>query len=298
MRPSGTRNLDFCYSLTASALFAALYYYSTLLQPLNGEQIYGWRILLTVPCLTLLLIVGGKWREVAAIAGRALKSPWFAGQLPLTSALLGVQLWLFLWAPVNGKGLDVSLGYFLLPLTLVLSGRLVFGEPISRFQAVACLLAAVGVGNELAMAQTLSWPAFVVALGYPLYFCLRRRNGTDNLGGLWFDMTLSLPVSLAFVLRDAQTLHWVVATPRPLLLILGLGALSALALALMMLAARKLNLTLFGLLSYAEPVMLVGVSLLIGESIARDKWLTYGAIWAAILVLVVEGVLVLRRRAG
>ena len=148
------------------------------------------------------------------------------------------------------------------------------------------------------MAQTLSWPAFVVALGYPLYFCLRRRNGTDNLGGLWFDMTLSLPVSLAFVLRDAQTLHWVVATPRPLLLILGLGALSALALALMMLAARKLNLTLFGLLSYAEPVMLVGVSLLIGESIARDKWLTYGAIWAAILVLVVEGVLVLRRRAG
>ena len=56
----------------------------------HGEQIYGWRILLTVPCLTLLLIVGGKWREVAAIAGRALKSPWFAGQLPLTSALLGV----------------------------------------------------------------------------------------------------------------------------------------------------------------------------------------------------------------
>jgi chloramphenicol-sensitive protein RarD len=37
-----------------------------------------------------------------------------------------VQLWLFMWAPINDHGLGVSLGYFLLPLTLVLTGRLVF----------------------------------------------------------------------------------------------------------------------------------------------------------------------------
>ncbi|HAQ25288.1 MAG TPA: multidrug DMT transporter [Pseudomonas sp.] len=87
----------------------------------------------------------------------------------------------------------------------------------------------------------------------------------------------------------------VIERPRLQLLIFGLGALSALALALMIIATR-LNLALFGLLSYVEPVLLVVVALLLGESISPDQWLTYGAIWAAIAVLVVEGVRALRRR--
>ncbi|WP_054821756.1 hypothetical protein [Arthrobacter sp. JCM 19049] len=40
--------------------------------------------------------------------------------------MVGVQLWLFVWAPAHGKALDASLGFLLLPITLVLGGRLVF----------------------------------------------------------------------------------------------------------------------------------------------------------------------------
>ena len=41
----------------------------------------------------------------------------FAALALLTSsALVGVQLWLFMWAPLHGRALPVSLGYFLLPL--------------------------------------------------------------------------------------------------------------------------------------------------------------------------------------
>ena len=42
----------------------------------------------------------------------------------------------------------------------------------------------------------------------------------------------------------------------------------------------------------------VVVALLLGESIAPDQWLTYGAIWAAIVVLVLEGLRALRRGRG
>ena len=281
-------------SVGASVLFATLYYYTSLLEPLDGQQIYGWRILLTAPCLALLLLGFGRWGEVRQILARLTAEPrlWFA--LPLSSALVGLQLWLFMWAPINGHGLDVSLGYFLLPLTLVLTGRLVFGEAISRLQRLACVLAAVGVGNELLLASSLSWPVLAVALGYPCYFILRRKIGTANLGGLWLDLVISLPVAATFALGDSATLQQVIDGPRLQLLIFGLGALSALALALMIIATR-LNLALFGLLSYVEPVLLVVVALLLGESIAPDQWLTYGAIWAAIAVLVVEGVRALRR---
>lgn len=284
-------------SLGASALFATLYYYTTVLEPLTGQQVYGWRILLTAPCLALLLLAFGRWDEVRQILRRLPSEPrlWLA--LPLSSALVGVQLWLFMWAPINGHGLDVSLGYFLLPLTLVLTGRFFFGEAISRLQGLACLLAMVGVGNELLMASSLSWPVLAVALGYPAYFALRRWVGTANLGGLWLDLLISLPVAAAFALADSDTLHQVIDSPRLILLIFGLGALSAVALALMILAGKHLNLALFGLLSYVEPVLLVLVALLLGESIAPEQWLTYGAIWLAIAMLVAEGLRVLLKGA-
>ena len=285
-------------SLGASTLFATLYYYTTLLEPLSGQQIYGWRILLTAPCLALLLLAIGRWGEVREILARLPAEPrlWLA--LPLSSALVGLQLWLFMWAPINGHGLDVSLGYFLLPLTLVLTGRLVFGEAISRLQRLACLLAAVGVGNQLLLASSLSWPVLAVALGYPGYFALRRWIGTANLGGLWLDLVISLPVAALFAFGSGDTLDLLVGNSRLPLLIAGLGALSALALGLMINASKYLSLTLFGLLSYVEPVLLVVVALLLGESIAPDQWLTYGAIWAAIVVLVLEGLRALRRGRG
>lgn len=281
-------------SLAASVLFATLYYYTTLLEPLTGQQIYGWRILLTAPCLAVLLLGFGRWGEVRQILARLRTEPrlWLA--LPVSSALVGLQLWLFMWAPINGHGLNVSLGYFLLPLTLVMTGWLVFGEAISRLQRLACLLAAVGVANEVLLAASLSWPVLAVAIGYPCYFILRRRMNTASLGGLWLDLVISLPVAATFVLADGATLQHVIDSPRLQLLIFGLGAFSALALTLMIIATR-LNLALFGLLSYVEPVLLVVVSLILGESIAPEQWLTYGAIWLAILVLVFEGMNALRK---
>lgn len=57
-----------------------------------------------------------------------------------------------------------------------------------------------------------------------------------------------------------------------------------------LMASRLLSMSLFGLLSYLEPAMLMVASLLIGESIARTEWFTYGAIWLAVLILIVGGV--------
>ena len=65
---------------------------------------------------------------------------------------------------------------------------------------------------------------------------------------------------------------------------------------MMIIAGKRLEMALFGLLSYVEPVLLVAVAILLGERIAREQWLTYGAIWLAILVLVFEGVRALRKQ--
>jgi chloramphenicol-sensitive protein RarD len=273
----------------ASVLFAVMYFYTSLLAPLTGVEIFGWRMLLTAPCMTVFMLVSGEWRHVGAILKRLLGQPLLLLALPLSAALLGVQLWLFMWAPLNGYSLDVSLGYFLLPLTMVLTGRIVYGEQLSRLQKIAAGLATLGVLNELYQVGSFSWATLVVAIGYPVYFVLRKRLAADNLGGLWLDMALLLPIALWFVQSGEQGFAVVDQHPWLYLLIPLLGLISASALVAYIIASRLLPFSLFGLLSYVEPVLLLAVALLLGESIQAGEWLTYLPIWLAVLVLVYVG---------
>ncbi|WP_248803038.1 EamA family transporter RarD [Pseudomonas sp. MWU13-2100] len=286
------------FSVLASCLFAIMYFYTSLLAPLNGEDIFGWRMLLTAPCMTVFMLVSGDWKRVLAILARVRREPLLPVKLLLSSAMLGAQLWVFLWAPLNGHSLDVSLGYFLLPLTMVLTGRIVYGERLSRPQAVAALLALCGVLNELYRVGSFSWTTLLVAIGYPIYFVLRRRNRTDNLGGLWLEMVLLLPMAWWFVQHGEQGFSVVSQRPALYGLIPLLGMISAAALICYLLASRMLAFGLFGLLGYVEPVLLVIVALLLGESIGAGEWLTYLPIWLAVVVLVLEGIkrLVKQRR--
>ena len=276
-------------SVMASCLFAVMYFYTSLLTPLDGEEIFGWRTLLTLPCLTLFMLVSKDWKRVGELLGRVRRTPVLLLGMVGTSWLMGVQLWLFLWAPLHGRSLEVSMGYFLLPLAMVLTGRLVYGERLSRLQKVAVACAALGVGHELYQNGSFAWETLLVTIGYPIYFVLRRRCRTDHLGGLWCDMCLLLPWALYFVTQGPLSSTDLQAHPGLYALIPILGAISASALIAYVLASRLLPFSLFGLLSYVEPVLLVGVALLLGETIGPDQWLTYLPIWAAVLVLVLEG---------
>ncbi len=284
-------------SVLASVLFAVMYFYTSLLAPLGGEEIFGWRMLLTAPCVTLFLLVGGDWHLVRKIAARICRTPALLLGMALSSILLGAQLLMFMWAPLHGRSLAVSMGYFLLPLTMVLTGRIVYGERLSYLQKVAACCALIGVGHELLRQGSFAWETVLVAVGYPLYFVLRRKLALDNLGGLWFDMSLMLPLSLFFIVNGDASVTG--QSPGLYALIALLGLISASALVSYIVASRLLPFSLFGLLSYVEPVLLVGVALILGERIARDEWWTYLPIWMAVVVLVFEGfkhVLAQRRR--
>ena len=278
-------------SVLASMLFGSMYYYSTLLSPLNGEEIFGWRMLLTLPMLSVFLWLSRDWPLVKATALRVLHEPKLLWVLPLSSLLLGVQLWLFLWAPLHGKALDVSLGYFMMPLVMVAIGRFYYKDKLTRFQKAAWVLALAGVAYELFRVGSFSWASLLVCLGYPYYFVLRSKFKTDHLGGLWFDMLLMMPLALFYAstaLTQAVTFTdntWL------FMLVIGLGILSTSALVAYILASKKLPFSLFGLLGYVEPVLLVVVAFLIGERITPLQWPTYIAIWMALAVLATEGLL-------
>src|SRR5690606_17386913 len=103
-------------SVLSSFLFATLYYFTSVLHPLDGLEIFAWRVLLCLPALALLISRARAWREVAGVASRLRREFRLWVMLGASAALIGVQLWIFVWAPLHQKGLDVSMGYFLLPM--------------------------------------------------------------------------------------------------------------------------------------------------------------------------------------
>lgn len=282
-------------SLLASTLFGLLYYYSTLLMPLTGLDIFAWRMILTVPFMVVFIVMIGEFHLIYQLVLRCIRQPWLLGILVATAALIGIQLWLFLWAPINGFGLDVSLGYFMLPLSIALMDRIFYRGKLTVWRKLAVISAAVGVLHEIFRVGGFSWPALVVALGYPFYFILRRRFATDHLGGLCCDLILLLPIAAWLAVNGSVTAALIEQRPDLLWLIPGLGLLSAIALMAYVAASRLLVFSLFGLLGYVEPVLLVVVAIIIGETIKADEWLTYLPIWLAVGFLAFEGWLYLRR---
>lgn len=297
-RPESGRGIAF--SVGASALFALMSVYATLLAPLSGVDIFAWRVVWTLPGALILLALRGRLPQLRGLVARAVAQPWIALALFASAALLGAQLWVFLWAPLHGRMLEVSLGYFLLPLTMVLTGRFYYRERLDALQWLAVACAALGVAHELWATGAFAWPTLLVALGYPPYFVLRRKVGADSLIMFACEMLVLFPVAVVLVVTGGSL---AIVAPRVELwaaLLPGLGALSTFALASYLNASRLLPMALFGILGYVEPVLLVLVSVtLLGETLSAEQLATYVPIWAAVVLTALNGVRIVRleRRA-
>ncbi|SFA74496.1 chloramphenicol-sensitive protein RarD [Collimonas sp. OK607] len=284
-------------SVGASMLFALLSGYTKLLAPLDGLDIFGWRVVWTVPGALALLVLRQRLPQAGVLLRRLAREPLTCIALAAAAALLGLQAWIFMWAPLHGRALEVSLGYFLLPLTMVLVGRFYYRERLDLLQWLAVACAVAGVLHELWLARSFAWPTLVVALGYPPYFILRRKINADPVVAFAFEMTLLLPVVVIMLyVRDSLP----VIAHRPdmwLYLLPGLGLLSTVALGAYLGASRLLPMALFGILGYVEPVLLVGVAIIfLGESMAPGQLATYIPIWCAVALTAVHSVRLLRKQ--
>ncbi|KVL30797.1 EamA family transporter RarD [Burkholderia sp. MSMB1835] len=281
-------------SVMASTLFALMSAYAKLLAPLTGLDIFAWRVVWTAPGALALIALRGRWPALVELARRGARDWRLLIALPASAALLGVQLWLFLWAPLHGRMLEVSLGYFLLPLTMVLVGRFYYRERLDPLQWAAVGCAALGVAHEVWATRAFAWPTLVVALGYPPYFVLRRRINADSLAAFAIEIVLLCPIALAMVATSTTRVAghptlWAALLP-------GLGILSTLALASYLKASRMLPMALFGILGYVEPVLLVVVSLLLlGETLSVAQLATYGPIWVAVALTAWHSAMLMRR---
>ena len=109
-----------------------------------------------------------------------------------------------MWAPVNGEGVNIAMGYFLFPLVMALLGRIWLKETLSTIQIIALCIAACGVAHELWHNQTFSWSSLWVCLVYPYYYLSRKAMKIPALQGITLDVCLIAVPCLIYLITQEQ----------------------------------------------------------------------------------------------
>ncbi len=208
----------------------------------------------------------------------------------LTAPLIGIQWWLFIWAPVTGQTIDLAIGYLILPVTLVLAGVNILSESVSRLKLVAIIAAMCGLLAELWFSGAISWVSAIVFIGYPFYFLIHRIFQThSSFSSLCIESGLVMLAMLVWMSLNPGS----VILPHDFSangLLAGLGMLSLAGMLCYLGASRKLPLNSFGLLSYLEPfLLLVVATVFLGETVQPQKLLSYGCFVFALILVCYEG---------
>lgn len=259
-------------SLAANVLFGTVYYFAVLLRPLNGEAMFGFRIVVVLPFILLAIFLFRQQADFARLWQKIRQNRLLIGVILLLALNTGVQLWLFLWAPNHGQAVQVSIGYLLLPIVAVALGKIVFNEHFTKLKWLSLLFAVIGVGSNMLSQGAISWATWLAGLGYPVYITLRRYFAINNLATFLVELILVLPVALYYLNQiDMATIE--TQNPQIYHYLALLGLVSGTAFILYIASSNWLPINVLGLLGYVEPLVMLFISFAIGEMLDSGAYL-------------------------
>lgn len=277
------------FGIGAYGLWGLLPLYFFVLQPAGAIEIVANRVVWSLLFCTLLITVTRSWR----VLGSAFRDRSVLGTLSIAAALIAVNWLTYTYGVTTGQAVEASLGYFINPLVSVLLGVFVLKETLRPLQ-----WAAVGIGFVAVVVLTISygklpWIALTLAVSFGLYGYVKKRIGpkADAITSLSVETVVLTPLAAATMIflavsgtatlgSNGASHFWLLASS---------GIITAVPLLFFGASARRLPMTTIGLLQYFAPVLQFIVALAVfKETMTTDRWIGFGVVWLALLVLTVD----------
>ncbi|WP_297575553.1 EamA family transporter RarD [uncultured Deefgea sp.] len=280
--------LGIIYTLLAFLIWGLFPLYFKALHGIAPEEIVLHRFIWSLVFLSAVLLIKQRWGWLKP----ALKQPKLIGVFILSAVLLASNWYTYIWAVNAGRVVDASLGYFINPLINVLLGVIFLHERLRPAQWLAIAIAATGVAWLTWQAGHLPWIALILACTFALYGLLRKTAQLGALEGLSLETLVLFPIALAamvYLLATGQS-DFVSAPISTQALVLLAGPITAIPLLLFAAGARKIPLSLVGILQYTGPTLqlLIGV-FIFHETFDLVRLIGFGLIWLALLIYAMDG---------
>lgn len=279
-------------AFSAYAFWGLLPIYWKLLQRIPASLVLCHRILWSFVFLFILLAFTGQLRPFPKLSARG----WCL--YIISSLIIGLNWFLYIWSVNAGLIVETSLGYFMNPLFSVLLGLFFLGEKLRKVQWVALVLACCGVLYMTIQCGRLPWVALVLASTFSLYGFAKKKAPLSSTPGLVLETAFLLPLALGLIawneMTGTQTLSN--ADPQTLILLAGAGAVTSVPLILFSKAARLIPLYMIGFLQYISPTtqFLLGV-FVYHEDFGSDQLIGFSLVWTSVLIFCLEGLFNMRK---
>ena len=290
----------YVYGFAAYLCWGTFPLFFMLLAQVDPLEAVPWRVITALVFCVLAVTVMRAWRPVVAILRNRRLFGWFV----LASVLLYINWQIFVIGIVTGHIIETALGYFINPLVTILIGVVVRKERLTRLQWIAVCIAAVGVIISAVAYGHFPFIALGLAFSFGGYGAVRKQTSEaiDALTGLTIETLIGTVIAVAqlgvifLLVGHLGAFDFGVAVTVPLLLS---GVVTAIPLLLFAAGNRRLPLSHMGFIQFMTPIIsfLTGY-LIFHEEMPTARWIGFVAVWIALLVLIFDMVLSLRRSVG
>lgn len=283
------------FGIGAYLLWGAFPLYFTLVAVVNPFEIVSWRVITTLVVCMLIVTISRRWQFVAQL----LRQPKLVGLFAIASILLYCNWQLFVYGVVNDLILETALGYFINPLFTILFGVIFWREKLSKLQWIAVSIAGAGILFSAISYGRIPWIALGLAVSFGLYGVLHQRiDNVDGVTALTIETMVTFPIGIAqlFVVSSVAGLSAFSHGTSVSILVMISGIATAVPLIFFGEAARRLPLTYIGFMQFLTPVIAFMFGYFVmHEELPVERWIGFIAVWIALMFLIGDMILRLRR---
>lgn len=286
----------YLYGLAAYVCWGFFPIYFKQLLPSSPVEILAHRVVWSAVFMTLVLTVIRRWGAIGALV----RSPRKLGGAALAAALIGVNWGVYIYGVNTERIVETSLGYFINPLITVLLGVVLLAERLRGAQWVALGLGGLAVAVLTVDYGRLPYIALTLAVSFGCYGLVKKWLALHAAEGLLVESAaLAVPASIFLAVLAAHgegTVGHVSAIHT--VLVLAVGAVSAVPLLFFAGAANRIPLVALGMLQYVTPVLQLAVGVFVyHEPMPPARLAGFALVWLALGVFSWDGLRAARRRA-
>jgi chloramphenicol-sensitive protein RarD len=277
------------YALGAYVLWGVFPIYWKWLHDVPALQVIGHRIGWSFIMLMIVILATKQWtRFRSTLTWRVL------GVYLVAGLLLSLNWLVYVWGVNAGHIVEASLGYFINPLFSVLLGMIFLKERLRPLQWLPVGLAAMGVIYLTWTYGSLPWIALTLTFTFGFYGLVKKLSPLGSLYGLTLETGLVFLPALGYLIFTETTGQGAFGHSGFVsdVLMVGTGVVTAVPLLMFASAARRIPLTMVGIMQYIAPTLqfLLGV-LLYKEPFTTTNLIGFSLVWAALIIFWVEGFL-------
>ncbi len=261
-------------------------FYFKQLDAYNPIEIIGHRLVWTFVLLLLFLVIKKHWQAVFVIK----KDPKIILWTFISGLLIATNWLTYVWAVVNDKIIDASLGYFISPLMGVALSFFVLKERLRGLQVIAIVLATIAVGIQVVMLGFLPIVSLLLALTFAFYGLMQKKTPLDSISALFLETALLVPFCVIwFMNNNVASSHLSFWVSSDIWLLILAGPITLIPLLLYNQSTKLVNFNTLSFMQYITPTSVFMIAVFYyHEPIDIKRLAIFALIWTGLFIFSVD----------